>query len=255
MSDEREKTTDDPAEQPETAAEEATAARSMLDVQEEEQDILQPIGYEAEVEVEDEEEGEVESVEPLQVFDVEQDEADETRPMDWYILKVQSNREDSIADGLRRRVKVAGLDHLFNDVIVPIEKVTEFKGGKKRIVKRKLYPGYIVVNMAINDDSWFLVRDTPGIGDFTGAAGKPTPMLSHEVQRIVATTEEETEDQPKLRISFSVGDRVKINEGNFESFEGEVEGIDEANGRVTVIINIFGRSTPVDMEYWQIESV
>ena len=174
---------------------------------------------------------------------------------DWYILKVQSNREDSIRDGLQRRVAMAGLDKYFGEIIVPTEMVSEFKGGKKRVVKRKLYPGYLVVHMEINDDTWFLVRETPGIGDFTGTVGKPTPMLPHEVQKIVAKQEEKTDQAPKIDIRFSKGDRVKINEGTFENFEGEVDVIDEANGRVTVMINIFGRSTPVELEYWQIEAV
>jgi transcriptional antiterminator NusG len=175
--------------------------------------------------------------------------------LDWYILKVQSNREDSIRDGLMRRVAIAGLERYFGDIIVPIEQVTEFKGGKKRVTKRKLYPGYLVVQMEINDDTWFLVRETPGIGDFTGAAGHPTPMLAHEVSRILARQEEKSDETPKLKIAFNSGDRVKINEGTFENFEGEVHTIDETNGRVTVMINIFGRSTPVELEYWQIESV
>ena len=175
--------------------------------------------------------------------------------MDWYILKVQSNREDSIREGLLRRVAIAGLEEYFGDVIVPTEKVTEFKGGKKRVSKRKLYPGYLVVNMEINDDTWFLVRETPGIGDFTGAAGHPTPMLPHEVSRILVKQEEKTDKAPKLKIAFNPGDQVKINEGTFENFEGEVEAIDETNGRVTVMINIFGRSTPVELEYWQVETV
>lgn len=175
--------------------------------------------------------------------------------MDWYILKVQSNREDSIREGLLRRVAIAGLGYYFGDVIVPTEKVTEFKGGKKRITKRKLYPGYLVVHMEINDDTWFLVRETPGIGDFTGAAGRPSPMLAHEVARIVAKHEEKSEKSPKLKIAFREGERVKINEGTFENFEGEVDSIDETNGRVTVMINIFGRSTPVELEYWQIETL
>lgn len=183
------------------------------------------------------------------------EEDDSEAQRDWYILKVQSNREDSIRDGLMRRVKIAGLERYFGDAIVPIEMVTEFKGGKKRVVKRKLYPGYIVVNMVINDETWFLVRETPGIGDFTGSAGKPSPMLPQEVARIVQKAEEKSDDAPKLKIAFSVGDRVKINEGTFENFDGEVDSIDEANGRVTVMINIFGRSTPVELEYWQIESV
>ena len=176
--------------------------------------------------------------------------------MDWYILKVQSNRESSICDGLKRRVAVAGLDDFFGDILVPTEDVAEFKNGKRRIVKRKLYPGYIVVHMAINDDTWFLVRETPGIGDFTGAAGKPTPMLKHEVERIVKSVRPTDEAEPiKTAIPFKVGDRVRIKEGTFENFEGEVEQIDEANGRVTVMLSIFGRSTPVDIEYWQIETV
>ena len=181
--------------------------------------------------------------------------SDKSDKMDWYILKVQSNREDSIREGLMRRVAIAGLEYYFGDVIVPTEKVTEFKGGKKKVVKRKLYPGYLVVHMEINDDTWFLVRETPGIGDFTGAAGRPSPMLPHEVARIVAKQEEKSEKAPKLKITFQKGDRVKINEGTFENFEGDVENIDETNGRVTVMINIFGRSTPVELEYWQIETL
>ncbi len=136
-----------------------------------------------------------------------------------------------------------------------MEKVTEFKGGKKRVVERKLYPGYIVVHMHINEDTWFAVRETSGIGDFTGAAGKPAPMLPHEVARIVKTEEEETTEQPKLDIKFKLGDKVKIKEGNFENFEGEVSNVDEASGRVVVMINIFGRSTPVELEYWHLEAV
>lgn len=175
--------------------------------------------------------------------------------MDWYILKIQSNREESIREGLQRRVKIAGLDKFFGDVIVPTEMVTEFKAGKKRVVKRKLYPGYLVVHMEINEETWFLVRETPGIGDFTGASGRPSPMLPHEISRIVARQEEKSVEAPKLKINFRQGDRVKINDGTFENFEGEVDAIDQTNGRVTVMINIFGRSTPVELEYWQIEAV
>jgi transcription termination/antitermination protein NusG len=186
---------------------------------------------------------------------IEEDLSEEEIHMNWYILKVQSNRERSIAEALERKIRVAGLDRFFDQVIVPTEKVTEFKGGKKKVVERKLYPGYIVVHMHINDDTWFAVRETSGVGDFTGAGGKPTPMLPHEVARIIQTEEEETSESPKLDIKFASGDKVKVKEGNFESFEGEVGAIDEASGRVTVMINIFGRSTPVELEYWQIEAV
>lgn len=194
-----------------------------------------------------------EDVAPIEEIDT----TDEDVTTNWYILKVQSNREESIAEGLKRRVAVEGLERFFGDIIVPVEDVAEFKNGKKRITKRKLYPGYIVVNMAINDDTWFLVRETPGIGDFTGSAGKPTPMNSNEVERIVqaSKTEDEGGEPIKTLIPFKVGDRARIKEGTFENFEGDVDSIDEANGRVTVMINIFGRSTPVELEHWQIEAV
>ena len=119
--------------------------------------------------------------------------------MDWFILKVQSNRERSIAEALERKMKIEGYDRFFDQAIVPTEKVTEFKGGKKKVVERKLYPGYIVVHMHINDDTWFAVRETSGVGDFTGAGGKPTPMLANEVARIIQTEEEETERSAEAR--------------------------------------------------------
>lgn len=181
---------------------------------------------------------------------------------DWYILKVQSNREKSIAAALQRKIKVEGLDKYFDKdgdgnplVIVPTEKVTEFKAGKKKIVERKLYPGYIVVRMHITDETWFAVRETSGIGDFTGAGGKPAPMFAHEVARITQSAEEESDEAPKLDIKFKTGDRVKVKDGTFEGFEGEVGSIDAQSGKVSVMISIFGRSTPVELEYWQVETV
>jgi len=195
-------------------------------------------------------------VAPLEeITDTDDEPAPEDLKMDWYILKVQSNREDSIAAALTRRVKIAGFEKFFDEIIVPVEMITEFKAGKRRVVKRKLYPGYIVVHMAINDETWFLVRETPGIGDFTGSAGRPTPMLPQEVSRIVKKDEDTVSEEPKLQIGFRIGDQVKINEGTFENFEGEVESVDATSGRVTVMINIFGRSTPVELEHWQIEAV
>jgi transcriptional antiterminator NusG len=175
--------------------------------------------------------------------------------MKWYILKVQSNREDSIRDALLRRISMQGMERWFGEVIVPKEQVTEFKSGKKRVVWRKLYPGYILVHMILNDETWYLVRETGGIGDFTGSAGRPSPMPQQDVDKLLHKTEEKAAEAPRLKIAFKKGDRVKINEGTFENFEGEVEAIDEANGRVTVMLSIFGRSTPVDIEYWQIETV
>ena len=209
----------------------------------------------------DEEEGD-EDASPIEEFVEEAPvvASDDEEEMNWYILKVQVNRENSICDALRRRVKVAGLDVYFGDILVPTEDVREFtKSGKQRIVKRKLYPGYIVVNMLINDDSWFLVRETPGIGDFTGAAGKPAPLTPEEIARIISTTrpeeEEEGEDNIKTSIKFKVGDRVRVKEGYFQNYEGEVSSIDERNGRITVMINIFGRLNPVELDHWHVEDL
>lgn len=176
--------------------------------------------------------------------------------MNWYILKVAFNREDSIADALRKRVKMEGMEEFFGEIVVPTEDVATFtRDGKRRISKRKLLPGYIMVNMAINDDSWFLVRETSGISDFTGAAGKPMPMEAADIQRFVLKPADDDEEETPIKtaIPFKTGDRVRVKEGNFENQEGEVDAVDEANGRVTVIINIFGRSVPMELDHWQVE--
>ncbi len=215
------------------------------------------------VEGEDEDDGPVELADPFEGDEnakpieelVDEPVAKPAEAMEWFILKVQSNREDSIREALLRRISMQGMDAMFGEVVVPKEQVTDFKGGKKRVVSRKLYPGYILVQMVLNDETWFLVRETGGIGDFTGSAGRPSPMLPQDVAKLLHKEEEETAEAPRLKINFKKGDRVKINEGTFENFEGEVEQIDESNGRVTVMLSIFGRSTPVDIEYWQIESV
>src|SRR5690606_15594128 len=151
------------------------------------------------------------------------------------------NREDSIRDALLRKIKIEGLEPYFGEIVVPTEDVAEYtKSGKRRIVKRKLYPGYIVISMVLNDDTWFLVRDTPGIGDFTGSAGKPAPLQQHEVEKLLRISKpvEEGKTQVRSLIPFSRGERVRVKDGNFQNFEGDVDAIDEANGRVTVMINI-----------------
>lgn len=196
-------------------------------------------------------------VEPLEFIDETINDAD--LKFDWFILKVQVNREDSIKDALLRRVKMNGLERYFKEIVVPTEDIAEFtKTGKRRVVKKKLYPGYILVNMSVNDDSWFMVRETSGIGDFTGSAGKPTPMEPRDVERILRSSKvlvDEEGPDVKTAIPFNSGDRVRVKEGYFQNFEGDVDAIDQANGRVTVMINIFGRSTPVELEHWQIEKI
>lgn len=183
--------------------------------------------------------------------------SDEPR-MDWYILKVAFNREDSIRDALEKRVKMEGMEEYFGEIIVPTEDLVEFtRAGKRRIVKRKLLPGYLMVNMLINDDTWFLVRETGGISDFTGAAGKPMPMDPADIERFTKKPEigDDEEVQLKTSIPFKVGDRVRVKEGNFQNQEGEIDAVDEANGRITVIINIFGRSVPMELDHWQVEDL
>lgn len=205
----------------------------------------------------EEPEADVPFAQPLEFID--ESVSDEDLKFDWFILKVQVNREDSIKDALLRRVKMNGLERYFKEIVVPTEDVVEFtKTGKRRVVKKKLYPGYILVNLSVTDESWFVVRETPGIGDFTGSAGKPTPMDPHDVERILRSSKVLPEEEGtglKTAIPFKTGDRVRVKEGYFQNFEGDVDAIDQANGRVTVMINIFGRSTPVELEHWQIEAI
>ncbi len=187
------------------------------------------------------------------VEDVENQTPEEAPKPEWYILKIQVNREDAVKRTLDRRIKLSGLEQYFEQTLVPTETVVEMKNGKRRETKRKLYPGYLLAKMILNDETWFLVRETTGVGDFTGAGGKPLPMTQKDVDRILRTERAADEEQPKLEIPYQVGDRVKINDGTFKDIEGEVSKIDELAGRVTVIISIFSRSTPVELEYWQVE--
>jgi len=178
--------------------------------------------------------------------------------MNWYILKVAFNREDTIREALEKRVKMEGMEDYFEAIVVPTEDVAEFtRSGKRRITKRKLLPGYLMVRMVINDDTWFLVRETGGISDFTGAAGKPMPMDPADVERFInkPVLDDDEEVQIKTAIPYRSGDRVRVKEGHFENQEGEIDTIDEANGRVTVIISIFGRSVPMELDHWQVEAL
>lgn len=176
--------------------------------------------------------------------------------LQWYVLKVQSNRERTIRDNLKRRIRQEALEEFFGDIVIPTEKVIETKSGKKRTIEHKLFPGYLMIQMALNDDTWYLVRSTSGVGDFTGSAGKPIPMQEHEIQRMLGREDSKKEESPlKVKMDFQTGDQVKIKDGAFESFDGTIEAIDEANGKITVLIQIFGRPTPVDLEYWQVERV
>ncbi len=180
--------------------------------------------------------------------------ADPEPELVWYVLKVQSSREDTIRDALERRVKIQGLQKYFGRIVVPTEKITEIRNNKKRTVERKTYPGYIMVEMELNEKTWFTVRETPGVGDFVGAHGTPTKMTSTEVNQMLNEQEQSsTAELPKVKIDVERGDRVKIKDGPFENFEGTVEEVIEARGLVKVMLIIFNRPTPVDLEYWQVE--
>ena len=172
----------------------------------------------------------------------------------WYVLKVQSSREDTIRDSLERRVKMQGLPAYFGRIVVPTEKITEIRNNKKKTVLRKTYPGYIMVEMELNEKTWFTVRETPGVGDFVGAPGTPNKMTPADVAQMLNEQEEGvTAEQPKVKIDVERGDRVKITDGTFDNFEGTVEEVIEARGVIKVMLIIFNRPTPVDFEYWQVE--
>jgi transcriptional antiterminator NusG len=195
---------------------------------------------------------------PAPVPDADDDEdADEAPPeLVWYVLKVQSGREDTICAALERRVKIHNLGRFFGRIVVPKEKITEIRNNKKRVVERKSYPGYIMAEMELNEKTWFLVRETPGVGDFVGAHGTPTKMSADEVDKMLGPVDgTKAEEAPKVRIDVERGDRVKIKDGPFENFEGTVEEVIEQRGLVKVMLIIFNRPTPVDLEYWQVERI
>lgn len=170
----------------------------------------------------------------------------------WYVVRVQSGREDKVRDTLEKRVHANGLEEEIGRIIVPTERVSEFKGGKKRVREKKIFPGYLVVEMAMNDRTWYLIRETPGIGDFLQGSGVPSPMATYEVERILNSSAS-VADKPKLKIDFVKDDNVRIKEGPFENFEGPVEEVLAEQGRVKVVVTIFGRATPIELGYWQIE--
>jgi transcriptional antiterminator NusG len=178
----------------------------------------------------------------------------------WFVLRVQSGREDSVKESLTKRVQALQIDDMVGRVVVPAEKISEIKGGKRRVSERKIFPGYIMVEMETKEDGripeevWFMIKETPGIGDFVGSRTKPTPMKEHEVNRILEAMEEK-EEAPKIKIGFRAGDSVRIKEGPFEHFDGYVEEINPAKGLVKVIVTIFGRATPIELEYWQVEAI
>lgn len=176
----------------------------------------------------------------------------ECAEMKWYVVKVQSNREKSIRDSLIRRIKRDGMDSLFGQVLVPIERHLESRSGKTRVTEQKLFPGYLLVQMVLNEETWFLVRNTSGVGDFTGAAGRPAPMHDSEIDGILSRQLLAAPIAPAKQSDCRAGDTIIIKDGAFSGFKGLVDSVDDGGGKVTVLIEIFGRPTPVDLESWQV---
>jgi len=179
--------------------------------------------------------------------------------MQWYVLRVASNKEEQVRDTLAHKMEVEGVKSV-GRIMVPTEQIKRIRAGKQRVIKRKLYPGYVFMEMQskedgrIPDEVWFIIKETMGVGDFIGTEGVPTPMRDTDVAKMLKEAEK-PEDTPNIRVEFNKGDVVKIREGAFENFEGAVDSIDAERGVVRVIVTIFGRSTPLDIEYWQIEKV
>jgi transcriptional antiterminator NusG len=179
----------------------------------------------------------------------------------WYVVRVQSGRENTVSKALERKLKVAGKSEVVPRVLVPVETVTELKSGRKKTRTRKLHAGYVYVEVVEDEngkvprDVWFMVRETAGVGDFVGAHGNPEPLSDAESQELLARVERSAERAPQVQIAFKKGDAVKIKEGPLESFDGVVEETIPAKGVVRVTVTIFGRATPVELEYWQVEAV
>lgn len=173
----------------------------------------------------------------------------------WYIVHAYSNFEKKVAEAIREQAERQGLTEQFEDIRVPTEEVVEVYRHKKRVKEQRHFPGYVLVKMDMTDDAYHLVKNTPKVTGFLGAQNKPMPVSEKEVQRILGQVEEAAAAKPRPVISFEIGERVRVNDGPFQSFEGLIEEVDEDRGRLKVAVTIFGRATPVDLEYAQVEKM
>jgi len=174
--------------------------------------------------------------------------------MRWYIVHAYSNFEKKVADSVREQAAAKGLDHLFEEILVPTEKVVEVRRGRKVDAERKFFPGYVLVKMEMTDDAYHLIKNTPKVSGFLGADQKPIPISESEAQQILQQVQEGVE-RPKPSISFDIGEQVRVSDGPFASFNGHVEEVDEERARLKVAVSIFGRATPVELEYGQVEKL
>ena len=172
--------------------------------------------------------------------------------MRWYVLHVYSGFEKKVAESIREQAHQKGMDDLFEDVLVPTEEVIEMRRGQKVSSERKFFPGYVLVKMELDDDSWHLVKNTPKVTGFLGNRGQPTPISQAEAERILRQVQEGVE-RPKPSVTFEIGETVRVADGPFTSFIGLVDEVDEERSRLKVAVSIFGRATPVELEYSQVE--
>jgi transcriptional antiterminator NusG len=170
----------------------------------------------------------------------------------WYVIHTYSGYEESVADNLKQRVESMDMQDKIFDVIIPTEKKIKIKNGKRKTVIEKIFPGYLLVNMDVTDDSWYVVRNTPNVTGFVGSGTTPTPVSETEVQGLLKRMGQE---EPKFKIDVSEGSPVKITDGPFKGFEGKVTTIDEARGKVKILVSMFGRETPVELDFLQIKKI
>ncbi len=174
--------------------------------------------------------------------------------MRWYIIHAYSNFENKVVESIKEGARQKGLEHLFEEVLVPTEKVVEVRKGKKVDAERKFFPGYVLAKMQMTDEAFSLIKNTPKVTGFLGSDNKPMPIPDAEAARILNQVQEGV-DRPKPSVMFEVGENVRVSDGPFASFSGTVEEVDEERARLKVEVSIFGRATPVDLEYSQVEKV
>ena len=172
----------------------------------------------------------------------------------WYAVHAYSNFEKKVAESIREQAKQRGLSQLFEEILVPTEKVVEVRRGRKVDAERKFFPGYVLVKMNMTDEAYHLIKNTPKVTGFLGSDNKPMPLSDAEAERIIHQVQEGIE-RPKPSVSFEVGEQVRVSDCPFASFNGTVEEVDEARSRLKVAVSIFGRATPVELEFGQVEKL
>ncbi len=170
----------------------------------------------------------------------------------WYVVHTQTGSEDKVKSTLENKIAQSGMQEFISNIIIPTEQVSEIRGGKKKISQRKFFPGYLLVEMELNEQTYLFIKTTPGVTGFIGLGRKPMPLLQTEVESILKRTQE-TQAKPSPKVMFEKGEPVRVTDGPFENFNGSVEEIYPEKGKVKVSVSIFGRATPVELEFWQVE--